>query len=211
MQDLLTGLYEYAEKHSTAPDPLLFQIERETHLKTLSPRMLSGHLQGNILTVLSKILRPENILEIGTFTGYSAICLAKGLSPTGALTTIEYDKENAEIAANHFNLSPLKDKIILKIGDAKEIIPTLDQVFDLVFIDADKESYSHYYDLVFDKCRSGAIIIADNVLWSGKVLDTDMDKKTQIIDAFNKKIAADDRVFQVIVPVRDGLNLIVKK
>jgi len=211
MQDLLTALYEYVENHSTEPDPLLIHIGRETHLKTLAPRMLSGHLQGNILSILSMILRPNNILEIGTFTGYSAICLAKGLSQTGTLTTIEFDREIAEIAYQHFNTSPYSDKVILKIGDAKEIIPTLDQVFDLVFIDADKESYSQYYDLIFDKCRAGAIIIVDNVLWSGKVLDTEMDKKTQSIDAFNKKITSDNRVFQVILPVRDGLNLIVKK
>ena len=155
-------------------------------------------------------MTPTHILEIGTFTGYSAICLAKGLNKGGKVITIENDEENATLAQENFNNSNYTDNIQLIVGDAKEIIPTLDMIFDLVFIDADKESYQIYFDLVIDKCRKGALIIADNVLWSGKVLDTKLDKKTATIDAFNKNVFNNSQVENVIIPMRDGLNIIRK-
>lgn len=204
-------IYEYCENHSFNPDSGLDKIERLTHLETLAPRMLSGKLQGAVLTMISKMISPKLILEIGTFTGYSAICLAHGLAAKGQLITIEYNPEHAAIAKRSFDESMMRDKITLHTGDAKKIIPEISDVIDLVFIDADKEGYSTYYDLVIDKLRSGGIILADNVLWSGKVLDPHPDKKTAIIDAFNKKIAADDRVESVIFPIRDGINVIRKK
>lgn len=210
MQDLLSSLNDYCEAHSTLPDTILKQIERATHLKTLAPRMMSGHLQGSLLTMISHLVAPKYILEIGTFTGYSAICLAKGLHPDGKLTTIEYDPEVAEIAKGFFDQSTHHAQIQLLIGDAKMIIPDLKETFDLVFIDADKESYIQYFDLVLDKCRSGALILVDNVLWSGKVLDPNPDRKTKIIDAFNQKVSGDSRVENVILPIRDGINIIRK-
>lgn len=210
MQDIISAINEYCENHSTNFDPLLLEIERATFLRTLSPRMLSGQLQGSLLTMISKIKQPKNILEIGTFTGYSAICLAKGLAPSGKLITIENDAENALIASEFISLSINAGSIELKVGDAKNIIPELDVIFDLVFIDADKEAYGLYFDLIIEKCSSGAIILADNVLWSGKILDDKKDKKTTLIDHFNKKILKDTRVENVILPIRDGLNLIRK-
>lgn len=210
MQDIIQDLQQYCEMHSTLPDEKLNDIERQTHLQTLAPRMLSGHLQGSFLSLMSQLVAPIHVLEIGTFTGYSAICLAKGLQERGKVITIEYNEENAALAQENFNHSIYKDKIQLLQGDAKEIIPTLDVIFDLVFIDADKESYQIYFDLVFDKCSKGALIIADNVLWSGKVLDKNMDKKTAIIDTFNKNIFNNDQVENVIIPMRDGLNIIRK-
>jgi predicted O-methyltransferase YrrM len=210
MQDILGLLYDYSTNHSRQPAQILDDIERATHLRTLAPRMLSGQLQGTFLSLISKIKAPQNILEIGTFTGYSAICLAEGLTPTGRLYTIEFDDENAEIASEFINHSQYAKKITLLTGDAKSIIPNLNIEFDLVFIDADKEAYIQYYDLIIDKCRSEALILADNVLWSGKVIDEQMDKKTKLIDAFNKKIKDDARVENVILPIRDGINLIRK-
>lgn len=210
MQDIIQDLHQYCENHSTLPDSILPKIERQTHLQTLAPRMLSGHLQGSFLSLMSQLVTPTHILEIGTFTGYSAICLAKGLNKGGKVITIENDEENATLAQENFNNSNYTDNIQLIVGDAKEIIPTLDMIFDLVFIDADKESYQIYFDLVIDKCRKGALIIADNVLWSGKVLDTKLDKKTATIDAFNKNVFNNSQVENVIIPMRDGLNIIRK-
>jgi predicted O-methyltransferase YrrM len=200
MQDIISDINEYCQNHSTIFDPVLLDIERATFLRTLAPRMLSGQLQGSLLTMISKIKQPKNILEIGTFTGYSAICLAHGLDPKGTLITIECDAENALIASEFISLSGFADSIHLMVGDAKSIIPKLDIIFDLVFIDADKEAYSQYFDL----------ILADNVLWSGKILDEKKDKKTSLIDEFNKKIHHDTRVENVILPIRDGINVIRK-
>jgi len=210
MQDILSEINEYCQNLSTVFDPVLSEIERATFLRTLSPRMLSGQLQGSLLTMISKIKQPINILEIGTFTGYSAICLAHGLAPKGKLITIEYDAENAQIASEFISLSSHSEQIQLIVGDAKSIIPHLDIVFDLVFIDAEKEAYSMYFDLIIDKCSPGALILADNVLWSGKILDEKKDKKTALIDEFNKKILQDTRVENVILPIRDGINMIRK-
>jgi len=210
MQDILSEINEYCQNLSTVFDPVLSEIERATFLRTLSPRMLSGQLQGSLLTMISKIKQPINILEIGTFTGYSAICLAHGLAPKGKLITIEYDAENAQIASEFISLSSHSEQIQLIVGDAKSIIPHLDIVFDLVFIDAEKEAYSMYFDLIIDKCSPGALILADNVLWSGKILDEKKDKKTALIDEFNKKILQDTRVENIILPIRDGINMIRK-
>lgn len=211
MQDLNKAIHEYCEKYSFSADPLLEEIERATNLETLAPRMLSGQLQGAFLTLISKIMSPQTILEIGTFTGYSAICLANGLKPGGKLITIEYNPENALIAQRFFDQSPIRDSIIMHIGDAKTIIPTLENEFDLVFIDADKDGYAEYFDLVIDKCHSGSVILVDNVLWSGKVLDKNPDKKTTIIHEFNLKVAADPRIESIILPLRDGIQMIRKK
>lgn len=211
MQDLNKAIHEYCEKYSFPADPLLEEIERATHLETLAPRMLSGQLQGAFLTLISKIMSPKTILEIGTFTGYSAICLANGLKPDGKLITIEYNPENALIAQRFFDQSPMKDSIIMHVGDAKIIIPTLENEFDLVFIDADKDGYAQYFDLVMNKCHSGSVILVDNVLWSGKVLDKNPDKKTAIIHEFNQKVADDPRVESIILPLRDGIQIIRKK
>lgn len=208
MQDINQAIHDYCEKLSFLPNAILPEIERATHLETLAPRMLSGHLQGAFLTMVSKMTAPKNILEIGTFTGYASICLAEGLASGGELITIEYNPENAEIARRFFDQTPAKNKITLLEGDAKAIIPRLDKSFDLVFIDADKEGYAVYFDLVMEKCHSGSIILVDNVLWDGKVINNENpDKKTKIIQEFNLKIAGDNRVETTIVPLRDGIML----
>lgn len=211
MQDILTELYEYCETYSTHASQLADEVERATHLHTLAPRMLSGKLQGVLLSTLSRLKQPENILEIGTFTGYSALHLAEGLGKKGRLITIEVNEEIAELAASFFRKYAFADQIELIRGDAKLIIPNLDLEFDMVFIDADKESYMTYYEMVLPKCRSGALILADNVLWSGKVLDARKDKKTSAIHNFNKMIQSDDRVTNIILPFRDGIQLMIKK
>ncbi|MEY3422872.1 MAG: hypothetical protein RIR48_3201, partial [Bacteroidota bacterium] len=169
------------------------------------------HVQGQLLTLISTLKQPKHILEIGTFTGYSAVCLAKGLQPAGKVISIEYNPEYANIAHSLIEDSDYKQKIEIITGDAKELIPQLNQNFDMVFIDADKESYSQYFDMVLPKCNSGAVIIADNVLWSGKVLETEMDKKTKALHDFNVKVRQDPRVDNFILAFRDGLNFIIKK
>jgi caffeoyl-CoA O-methyltransferase len=211
MQDILTELYGYCETFSTPASQLADEVERATHLHTLAPRMLSGKLQGALLSTLSRLKQPENILEIGTFTGYSALHLAEGLGKKGRLITIEVNEEIAELAASFFRKSAFADQIELIRGDAKLIIPNLDMEFDMVFIDADKESYMTYYEMVLPKCGSGALILADNVLWSCKVLDAKKDKKTSDIHDFNEMIQSDDRVTNLILPFRDGIQLIIKK
>jgi caffeoyl-CoA O-methyltransferase len=204
---------QYAETHSTPEAEILAELNRETHLKMLMPQMLSGHLQGNILKMFSRMIKPYGILEIGTFTGYSSICLASGLAHDGFLITIDINEELKLMAEKYFEKAGLQHKIEMRTGDATEIIPTLKDNFDLVFIDADKLNYSNYYDLVFDKVNPGGFILADNVLWSGKVLEqnTGNDKDTQAIKDFNKKVLNDNRVESVILPVRDGINVIWKK
>ena len=203
----------YILEHIDAEDPVLQELDRETHLKVLGARMLSGHLQGQLLTLLSKMIQPERILEIGTFTGYSAICLAKGLAETGKLITIELDDELEDMAQKYFAKAGLQHKIIQLIGPAIEIILSLSETFDLVFLDADKREYVGYYNRVFDKVRSGGYIIADNTLWSGKVLDEPAsgDEQTLGIIAFNEMIKNDSRIEKVILPLRDGMTIIRKK
>jgi predicted O-methyltransferase YrrM len=201
----------YISTHLTKEDDLLKELDRVTNLKTLAPRMLSGHVQGNFLSIISSIIQPKRILEIGTFTGYSALSLASGLVADGLLYTIDRDEETGLIAQSFFKRSNHCSKIKYLIGDAKLIIPTLKEQWDIVFIDADKEAYPLYYHLVIDNLRSGGIILADNILWSGKITEEPMDKKTRILHEFNMMVSNDDRVKNVILPLRDGVNVIMKK
>lgn len=204
-------LTQYIEQHSTPEDPILAALNRETHLKHLLPQMVSGHQQGLLLELLSSLLRPKQILEIGTFTGYSAICLAKGLAEGGVLHTIDINRELEDITSKYYALSGMENKIKQYFGPAADIIPSLPGIFDLVFIDADKINYALYYDLIFDRVPKGGFILVDNVLWSGKVADSGSgDKDTEALKAFNQKIAADPRVTQLIFSVRDGITLIRK-
>ncbi len=203
----------YALAHSQPESAILKKINRDTYANVLMPRMLSGHMQGNLLSMLSTMIQPEQILEIGTFTGYSAICLAHGLKENGKLYTIDINEELEDKVRTFFNEAGLTNNINYYIGNALTIIPTIEITFDLVFIDADKKNYSAYYDLVFDKVRKGGYIIADNVLWSGKVLNVPekMDADAKAIDAFNKKIHSDHRIEHMLLPVRDGLVIVRKK
>ena len=206
-------LEKYITDHSDQEDEILKELDRETHLKVVGARMLSGNLQGQVLTMISKMIQPETILEIGTFTGYSAICLSKGLRKNGKLITIEIDDELESIALKYFKKAGIENKIIQKIGSALEIIPNLNEQFDLAFIDADKREYISYYNLVIDKVKNGGYILADNTLWSGKVLNEPSpdDEQTTGILNFNRMIAHDNRIEKVILPLRDGLTLIRKK
>ena len=204
---------KYILNHIDAEDEILKELDRETHLNVLGARMISGHLQGQVLTMLSKMIQPECILEIGTFTGYSAICLAKGLGEGGKLITIEIDDELENIAKKYFVKAGLQHQIVQRIGPALEIIPTLNETFDLVFIDAHKTEYPAYYEAVFDKVKTGGIIMADNTLWSGKVVEIPVedDYQTRGIIEFNNIIKNDKRVEKVILPLRDGMTVIRKK
>ena len=211
MNFLPKDIEDYSNAHTSPESDLLKALDRETHLKTLAPRMLSGHLQGRFLSFISKLQRPRRILEIGTFTGYAALCLAEGLTDDGILFSIEANDELESIIEKYFAQSPQAHQLKLILGDALEIIPTLDEVFDIVFIDASKRDYPIYFDLVMDKIEKGGIIIADNILWSGKVTQEKKDIDTQIIDAFNKKILADARLECILLPIRDGLMMARKK
>jgi len=206
------NILNYSISKSEKESKLLNDLYRETYLKVLNPRMISGHYQGRILSLISKIISPKKILEIGTYTGYSAICLCEGMDKDGILHTIDNNKELVKIQNKYFKKANLKDKIVQHSGDAKNIIPSIDEEFDIVFIDADKESYPEYYDLIINKVRSGGIIIADNILWSGKILEKveKDDQATKSIIEFNNKIIEDDRVKNLILPIRDGLNIIRK-
>jgi predicted O-methyltransferase YrrM len=206
-------IIDYSLLHSEPEDEVLVELQRETNLKVFSPRMLSGHLQGFWLTLLSKMLQPKLIVEIGTYTGYSAICLAKGLQENGRLITIDINEETEAIAKKYFDKSGLSTKIELITKDAKEVLPAITERIDMVFIDADKRNYSLYYDLVIDKVKPGGLIIADNVLWSGKILDLEKNKDvdTQAIQSFNEKMKNDSRVEKLLLPIRDGLFIMRKK
>ena len=205
-------LTEYLDRHCEPEDELLKHINRETHLKVLMPRMLSGHYQGRVLSMLSKMIRPKRILEIGTFTGYATLCLAEGLSEKGVLHTIDINPELEDMVLDHFSRSNFNQQITYHPGNALDIISELDEIFDLVFIDADKKNNMNYFDLVIDKVRSGGLIIIDNVLWNGKVLDTvGADKDTRGIIDFNRILGSDQRIEKLILPVRDGLFLALKK
>jgi len=205
-------LDQYILDHTSPEDDFLKELDRETHLKVLRSRMLSGHLQGQILSMISSMIKPQRILEIGTFTGYSALCLAKGLPENGQLHTIEIDDELESIARKYFRKSGMGSKIIQHIGDARQIISSLEQTFDLVFIDADKREYCDYYELVFDKISVGGFLLADNILWNGKVIDPHEadDEQTRGILDFNDLVHNDKRVQNAILPVRDGIMLIQK-
>ena len=204
---------KYILNHIEPEDEILKELDRETHLNVVGARMISGHLQGQVLNMLSKMIRPQRILEIGTFTGYSAICLSKGLQKNGKLITIEIDDELEIFAKKYFVKAGLEHKIIQKIGPALEIVQTLNEIFDLVFIDAHKPEYPAYYNAVFEKVKSGGYIIADNTLWSGKVLETpaEDDYQTRGIIEFNSMVKNDSRVEKVILPLRDGMTIIRKK
>jgi caffeoyl-CoA O-methyltransferase len=206
MNTAIEKLYGYCENHSSNEPEVLRQISRDTHANLLKPRMLSGHLQGRLLSMISQILQPKSVLEIGTFVGYSAICLAEGLAENGRLITIEANEEFETKIKSNINLAGLNDKIDLKIGNALEVIPSLNCRFDLVFIDADKLNYIKYYDLVIEKLNIGGLIISDNVLWDAKVLDTSKnDATTKLLRAFNVHVQNDNRTNKVLLPIRDGL------
>lgn len=202
-------LENYIANHSQQEPELLAALNRETHQKILQPRMLSGHFQGRVLSMLSKLIRPINILEIGTYTGYATLCLCEGMQKNGSMDTIDINEELESIQKKYFDLSPWQTQIQQHIGDAIEIIPTLEKKYDLVFIDADKENYLHYFDLIVPKMSQGGIILSDNVLWSGKVLETPdpRDLSTNVLLAYNKKINEDPRVETVLLPIRDGLTV----
>ena len=202
-------LENYVENHSQNEPELLVQLFKETHQKILQPRMLSGHFQGRVLSMLSKIINPKNILEIGTYTGYAALCLAEGLQKNGTLDTIDVKEELVSIQQKYFNLSPWKNQITTHLGEALTIIPMIEKKFDLVFIDADKENYINYFNLVVPKMNKGGIILSDNVLWSGKVLEelNPKDTSTKILLEYNKLVNEDSRVETVLLPIRDGLTV----
>jgi len=212
MEFISPELQQYVTEHSSAVSPLLSQIDRETHLEVLQPRMLSGHFQGRVLSMLAQLLKPTAILEIGTYTGYSALCLAEGLSSDGKLITIDVNEELESRVRGYFDASAYATQIDYRIGNAAQIIPTLKDTFDLIFIDADKQQYPLYYEQALDKLNQGGFILIDNVLWSGKVLDVKhQDKDSVLLRELNLKISQDVRVEKVLLPIRDGLYLIRKK
>tara|TARA_R110002072_G_scaffold256037_11_gene414838 strand:+ start:609 stop:1250 length:642 start_codon:yes stop_codon:yes gene_type:complete len=212
MEFLDEELENYVKNHCTPENEVLKELNRETNLKVLQPRMLSGHLQGRVLSMFSKMIQPKRILEIGTYTGYSAICMAEGLSENGELHSIDINEELHEFCKKYIEKAGFQNQIRLYVGDAIDIIPQIKQDWDLVFIDADKENYSNYYQLLIDKLPSGAFIIADNVLWSGKVINDykKLDEETKALVDFNKMVQNDARVENVLFPVRDGLMVIRK-
>ena len=211
--DKTEQIEEYILSHIDDESDLLKQLNRDAHVNLLRPRMLSGHLQGKMLKMFCRLIRPRYILEIGTYTAYATLCMAEGADDNAEIHTIEVNDELEDFILKHLHKTKLKDKIHLHIGDAMEIIPRIGCTFDLVFIDANKRHYIEYYNLIFDRVRPGGLIIADNTLWDGKVLDTpkSSDKQTIGILEFNDMLAKDDRVEKVILPVRDGLTLIWKK
>lgn len=202
-------LEDYIEKHSQKEPELLAALNKETYQKVLLPRMLSGHFQGRVLSMLSKLIRPQNILEIGTYTGYSALCLCEGMQENGVLHTIDIKEELIDFQRKYFNKSPWGNQIVQHLGEASAIIPTLDLKFDLVFIDADKENYINYYEMIVPKMNKGGIILSDNVLWSGKVLEPlqPNDLSTKIIMEYNQLLKNDPRAETVLLPIRDGLTV----
>ncbi|WP_417371308.1 O-methyltransferase [Gelidibacter japonicus] len=206
-------LENYIESHSENEPVLLQQLSRETHQKILQPRMLSGHYQGRVLSILSKLINPKYILEIGTYTGYSALCLAEGLQKEGELHTIDNNEELVDFQRRYFDKSSFGNQIHQHLGNALDIIPKLKPNFDIVFIDADKVNYSNYFHLIMDKLNPGGIILSDNVLWSGKVLEPlkKDDLSTEAIMAYNKLLKDDDRVETILLPIRDGLTISRKK
>ena len=205
MEFLPKQIEYYTLAHTSKESDLLAKLNRETWAKVMIPRMLSGHMQGRVLSLLSKLINPKNILEIGTYTGYSALCLAEGLNKKGKLHTIDCNEEVMQIANRYFEQSDYAKNIIPHIGDALAIIPKLETDFELVFIDADKENYCNYFDLIIDKLSPGGIIIADNVLWSGKVVEKVKDAETESLVTFSKKVHQEKRVENILMPIRDGL------
>lgn len=209
MHFISEDLEDYVANHSQAEPELLTKLNKETYQKIMQPRMLSGHFQGRVLSMLSKIIRPKHILEIGTYTGYAALCLAEGMQENGSLDTIDINEELVSIQNKYFEASPWKNQIFAHLGDALKIIPKLNKKFDLVFIDADKENYINYFHLIVPMMNKGGIILSDNVLWSGKVLEpiSEKDTSTQVLVEYNKLINDDARVETVLLPIRDGLTV----
>lgn len=209
MHFLPQNIDDYVVAHSAKEPELLQQLNRETNQKVLAPRMLSGHYQGRILSMLSKLINPKNILEIGTYTGYSALCLAEGMRSDGILHTIDINEELMDLQKRYFEASPWKDQIVQHLGDATEIIPTLKEDFDLVFIDADKPNYPTYFQQIMEKLRPGGVILSDNVLWSGKVVEPVKgdDDSTKALLEYNRLLAEDERLETVMLPIRDGLTI----
>ena len=209
MEFIDEGIEEYARQHTEPENDLLKELVRETHAMVLQPRMLSGHLQGRFLSFIAKVYQPSLILEIGTYTGYSALCLAEGLNPTGRLITVDVNEELESFTRSFFNRSAYRDQIDYRIADAAVEIQAVEGPIDLVFIDADKRNYALYFDLVISKMRSGGLILVDNVLWSGKIIEeTAKDKSTEALRDFNTKVANDPRVEPLLLPIRDGLFLL---
>ena len=206
-------LDKYIREHSTPEDKVLEELYRQTHLYVVNPNMASGHIQGKFLEMLSYMIHPSRILEIGTYTGYSAICLARGLKSVGQLHTIEINDELNEMSTHYFALAGVADRVTLHTGRAQDVIPEMNYIFDLVFIDGDKREYCEYYDLVFEKVRKGGFIIADNVLWGGKIEGAEAlkDPQTKGVVKFNEMVRKDPRVEKIVLPMRDGLMLIRKK
>lgn len=209
MHFLSEDLENYIEQHSQNEPELLAQLNKETYQKILLPRMLSGHFQGRVLSMLSKLIRPINILEIGTYTGYSALCLCEGMQENGVLHTIEIKEELIDFQRKYFDKSQWGNQIVQHLGEALDLIPTIDLKFDLVFIDADKENYINYYNLIISKMNKGGIILSDNVLWSGKVLDKIKanDLETKVLIEYNQLLKNDKRLETVLLPIRDGLTV----
>lgn len=201
-------LDEYVVEHTSKESELLYELHRETYMKVLQPRMLSGHFQGRVLSMLSKMIRPKRMLELGTYTGYSALCLAEGLTKDGMLHTIDKNEELEDFVQRFIDRSSFRNSIQQHIGNALKIIPRLDEEWDLVFIDADKENYVNYYELLMPKLKSGCYILADNILWSGKVIDeTAQDKDTVLLREFNERITDDSRIENILLPIRDGIQI----
>lgn len=211
MHLLPADIENYIFEHTTEESGVLAALNRRTQTDVMMPQMLSGKVQGQFLQFISQMLRPKRILEIGTYTGYSAICLASGLADEGKLFTLDINEELEDLVRTYFQQAGLQDKIEYTIGNAAQLIPQIDEQWDLVFIDADKQNYSLYYDLVIDRVRSGGFILADNVLWSGRIVEEKKDKDTQKLAEFNQKIQQDTRVENVIISIRDGILMIRKK
>ena len=213
MDFLPPNITAYADAYTSPESELLHRLNRNTHAQIMAPRMLSGHIQGRLLSMISWMIRPRRILEIGTYTGYSALCLAEGLTDDGKIITIDQNEELEEFARSYWQQSPVASKIEFRLGVAADILPTLTETFDLVFIDADKRNLSLYFDLIFDKLRPGGFILADNVLWSGKVVERakSSDLDTVAVQAFNQKVHDDPRVENVLLPVRDGIMMVRKR
>ena len=204
-------ILEYSEKYSQQEPEILQELNRETHLKILNPRMLSGFFQGRLLSIISKLIKPKKVLEIGTYTGYSAICIAEGMNKNGIIHTIDKNEELNTIQKKYFKKSGLENNIIQYNGCALDIIPKIEEKFDLIFIDADKENYINYFNLVIDKLNNNGVILADNVLWSGKVINSeDHDLTTTVLREFNKNVNNDNRVETILLPIRDGISIIRK-
>ena len=204
-------LQQYIDDHSMEESDLLKALDRETHQKVLQPRMLSGSYQGRLLALLAKMIGPKKILEVGTYTGYATLCMAEGLTTGGSIDTIDHSEELADMQRRYFDQSPYGSQIVQHLGEAKDILKTLAGPYDLVFLDADKENYPHYFDLIIDKLETGGVILSDNVLWSGKVLEKATDEATSALQEYNHKINTDVRVETVVLPIRDGLTITRKR